>query len=128
MVISEDGKEASTEFSTLKSWDVGNQFHKESFSELDVQIHTGRTHQIRIHLAHLSTPIVGDPIYSSRTVSKAKNSKGKAFDREVPYLLLASKYLEFVHPKSKDTMKFQIELPSHIRDFIKRLEENQIKS
>ncbi|TAL38658.1 MAG: RluA family pseudouridine synthase [Spirochaetes bacterium] len=109
MTVREDGREAVTELFCTKIW------HAEQgvFSLFDVRLHTGRTHQIRVHLSSRGLPIVGDPIYS------------KKWDRyRVPFLLLASVFLEFTHPVKGGRMKFQIEPPVHITEFIRKLERN----
>lgn len=107
MTIIEGGRDARSEYWTEKSWQTltGN------FSHLKVAIYTGRTHQIRVHLASIGAPVVGDPVYSK---SAAK------FD--VPYLLLASTTLEFTHPTSGERVSFSIDLPEHMKDFITKLD------
>eukprot|EP01117_Protostelium_nocturnum_P013441 TRINITY_DN5014_c0_g3_i2.p1 TRINITY_DN5014_c0_g3~~TRINITY_DN5014_c0_g3_i2.p1 ORF type:complete len:476 (-),score=152.95 TRINITY_DN5014_c0_g3_i2:739-2166(-) len=106
------GKEARTEYKVEKVWNLPK---KETFSLLDIQIHTGRTHQIRVHMSSMGTPIVGDPIYCK------KHSK-----HQVDFLLLASKYLEFEHPISHEKMKFSIPLPDHILQYMERLNSSEI--
>jgi len=113
MIVSEDGKEAITEFLISKSWT----YKKTEFSLLDVQIHTGRTHQIRVHLSSIMHPIVGDDIYFKK-VSQYK----------VPYLLLASKFLQFKHPKTGQVLSFEAPLPEHMRSFIAMLNQTDIVS
>ncbi|KAF2076606.1 hypothetical protein CYY_002092 [Polysphondylium violaceum] len=95
-----------------------------SFTLLEVTLHTGRTHQIRVHMAHEGHPIIGDPIYSS---------KSKQF--MVPYLLLASMNIVFKHPIDATIKEFSIEHPEHIKSFIdslnkeeKEKENRQLKS
>ncbi len=107
MTVLEGGREAVTEFSVKKIWNTPECV----FSLLDIMLHTGRTHQIRVHLSSIGIPIVGDPIYS------------KKHDRfKVPYLLLSSRKLVFSHPVTGEQMKFEIPRPAHIADFINRLE------
>lgn len=57
MCISRKGKPAHTDYETLRVW--------KNFSLLKIQIHTGRTHQIRVHLQHIGHPVVGDAFYGS---------------------------------------------------------------
>ncbi len=86
-----------------------------TFTMLDIKLHTGRTHQIRVHLSSSSLPIVGDPVYS------------KKFERyKVPYLLLAATSLEFKHPTRDEIMKFSIDIPLHMQAYIERLERNKL--
>ncbi|EAL67210.1 hypothetical protein DDB_G0280463 [Dictyostelium discoideum AX4] len=82
-----------------------------TFSLLEVTLHTGRSHQIRVHMASENIPIVGDPIYSS---------KSKQF--LVSYLLLASMNLKFVHPILNEIKEFSIQYPSHFKNFISSIE------
>jgi len=107
MTIDETGREAVSEYRLKKIWNTGQYI----FSLLSVQIHTGRTHQIRVHLSSSGLPIVGDQIYS------------KKWDRyRVPYLLLASVNLGFAHPETGNELSFSIPLPAHIQDFMRRFE------
>jgi len=107
MCISEDGREALTQYKVEKVW------HKSTgvFSLLTLRILTGRTHQIRVHLSSIGNPVVGDPVYSK---------KWSKFN--VPYLLLGATYLSFKHPVQERLMEFEVPLPSHIVDFIEKLE------
>ncbi len=107
MTVTPVGKEAVTDYAVKKTWNTGNGF----FSELSLRIHTGRTHQIRVHLSWLGVPVVGDPIYSKKWKK-----------HRVPYLLLASVELCFRHPETGEELEFRAEIPSHMRDFIDKLE------
>eukprot|EP01119_Soliformovum_irregulare_P023504 TRINITY_DN8208_c0_g1_i1.p1 TRINITY_DN8208_c0_g1~~TRINITY_DN8208_c0_g1_i1.p1 ORF type:complete len:356 (-),score=94.72 TRINITY_DN8208_c0_g1_i1:57-1067(-) len=106
MVISEDGKDAVTDFTITKSFAI----QKQKYSLLDIQIHTGRTHQIRIHLSSLGHPLVGDPIYGK------KKSEGDG-------LYLVAKNLQFTHPIKLEELKFSIPLPDTFTRFISRGKE-----
>lgn len=81
---------------------------QEWFSLLEVQPKTGRTHQIRVHLAHIGHPIVSDPIYLGR--KRLKEDK-----KWCPRLFLHAAYLGFYHPKTKKRMGFEAKLPSRAR-------------
>jgi len=85
-----------------------------TFSLLEVTLHTGRTHQIRVHMANEGHPIIGDPIYSS---------KSKQF--MVPYLLLASMNIVFKHPIDNSVKEFSIDYPEHMKLFIDSLNKEQ---
>lgn len=110
MTIRPDGREAVTEYTLKKIWNYDSAL----YSMLEIALHTGRTHQIRVHLSSVGLPIVGDPIYSKKWEKY-----------RVPYLLLASVYLEFIHPSSGKAMKFSIAIPEHIDTFIKKLEKTE---
>lgn len=90
MMISDSGKYAKTTYE-LKDY-------KDGFSYLEINLHTGRTHQIRVHLSSISHPILGDKDYN--------NSKSKY---NVLRQLLQAFYLEFHHPITGELMKFEIE-------------------
>ena len=77
------------------------------FTLLDVTIKTGRTHQIRVHLAHSGHPIVGDPKYGDFARNKAF-AKQHAFDR----MFLHARQLAFDHPASGERITLQAPLPA----------------
>jgi 23S rRNA pseudouridine1911/1915/1917 synthase len=107
MTIDVKGRDAVTEYKVKQVWNS----RLGVFSLLDIDLHTGRTHQIRVHLSAAGIPIVGDPIYSKKWEKY-----------RVPYLLLASTMLEFTHPSSGETMTFHADLPEHMRQFIEKIE------
>ena len=107
MAIVPDGREAVTEYFLEKIWNT----NKGVFSLLDVRPHTGRTHQIRVHLSSIGTPIVGDPVYSKKWAKY-----------NLPYLLLAAVSLEFTHPDTGKRISFNIPVPVHIAEFIRKLD------
>jgi 23S rRNA pseudouridine1911/1915/1917 synthase len=89
-------KYAKTYYRTLK--------RKEDFSLLELEPFTGRTHQLRVHLAHLGHPILGD------------NKYGR--DNEFMRLALHAEYIGFVHPGSGKFMEFTSEMPKEFKEFI----------
>lgn len=88
-VKSKSGKEALTEYNVLIS--------NLKYSLVDVTLHTGRTHQIRVHFSSLNHPIVGDETYGN------KNEKIKANGQ-----MLHSYYLEFLHPITEENLSFTV--------------------
>ena len=99
MAISKNGKEAITHFKVLKRYP--------EYTVLEVNIETGRTHQIRVHLAQIGYPCIGDETYSS-----GKNKcgiKGQA---------LHAKSLEFKHPTTGKQMKLEAKLPEYMKKLI----------
>ncbi|MCP4134745.1 MAG: RluA family pseudouridine synthase [bacterium] len=110
MTVTPEGKEAVSEIFLKKIWNLRTGM----FSLLDVKIHTGRTHQVRVHLSYIGNSIVGDPIYSKRWAKY-----------KVPYLLLVSKYLGFTHPETKKEMEFEVPLPEHVTAFAERLDKRE---
>lgn len=102
MAVSKNGKEAITHINVLEKFD--------GFTLLEVNIETGRTHQIRVHLSQIGYPIVGDFVYSN-----GKNPFG------VEGQMLHSSRLEFVHPTSGKKMNLEAKLPEYFENVLKEL-------
>ncbi len=86
---------------------------------LRLELHSGRTHQIRVHLEHLGHPVVGDPTYAgggSRRVSGAARREAEALERVTPRQALHAAGLAFRHPATGDPMEFRAEWPSDLRE------------
>lgn len=103
MAVRKDGKEAVTHFEVI------NRFN--GYTYLGLKIDTGRTHQIRVHLAEIGYPIVGDTVYSN-----GKNPFG------VEGQMLHAKSLEFKHPITGKIMKLEAPLPKYFEDVLNKLE------
>lgn len=109
-----DGKESVTHIRPQRTFEGvdGNRY-----TEIECQLETGRTHQIRIHLAELGHPVCGDPIYRS-----ALNQEPIADTSGAPRLALHAAQLGFSHPTTNDALHFQSQLPKDLKRFIGRLE------
>ncbi len=105
MAVSKKGKNAVTHIKVLERFD--------DFTLVEVKIETGRTHQIRVHMAQIGYPVVGDYIYSN-----GKNP----FD--VVGQMLHSYRLVFVHPVSNKKMELEAPIPEYFADVLKRLRNN----
>lgn len=103
------------------------------FTLLEVKIDTGRTHQIRVHIASLGHPIVGDSLYGApkqvRIVGSAKSRETTrhTIDRlrssiSLPRNFLHAARLELAHPRTAKTMSLETSLPSQLQDFLAALE------
>ena len=108
MAINKNGKNAITHIKVLKRFD--------KYTLLKVNIETGRTHQIRVHLSHIGYPIVGDYTYS--------NGKNE-FD--VIGQCLHAQKLEFKHPITQKDMCLEAELPQYFKDILDKLKDREIK-
>ncbi len=104
--VTEDGRRAVTHFRVLEEFG--------SFSYLEIKLETGRTHQIRVHMASIGHPVLGDPLYgpSRETTSKAKLLEKMDF---WPGQILHAKVLGFVHPITGNTMLFDSDLPPYFQ-------------
>jgi 23S rRNA pseudouridine1911/1915/1917 synthase len=98
------------------------------FALLEVEIATGRTHQIRVHLSSLGHPVVGDALYGAPRRLQAQAGRGRrraAPREELPALgrnFLHAQSLAFAHPETGAAMSFRRPLPAELRAFLERLE------
>ncbi len=105
MAVVKNGKEAVTHFKVLKRYD--------RYTLLEVKIDTGRTHQIRVHMAEIGHPVVGDMVYSN-----GKNDFG------VEGQMLHAKSLDFRHPITGKQMHLEAELPEYFKNIIEKLDND----
>ena len=108
------GRAAVTHYSVTRRLDT--KFGK--FSLLDVKIDTGRTHQIRVHMAALGHPVVGDTMYGA-----PKQARGHSAAISLQRNFLHSSWLEFTHPSTQNRISLESELPGQLKEFLKRIEE-----
>ena len=104
MAVDKEGKEAITHFKVLKRYD--------KYTLLEVKIDTGRTHQIRVHMAEIGHPVIGDEVYSNG--KNEFNVKGQ---------MLHAKSLDFEHPITGKKMHLEAELPDYFKKVIDICEE-----
>jgi 23S rRNA pseudouridine1911/1915/1917 synthase len=86
---------------------------------LRLELHTGRTHQIRVHLEQAGHPVVGDPLYGgggSRRISGAARASADALERATHRQALHAAWLAFRHPVSGQTLEFRSEWPPDLRE------------
>ena len=107
MSVTRDGKEAVSHIKVVKRY--GN------YTLIRVKIDTGRTHQIRVHMAKIGHPVVGDEVYSS-----GKNEFG------VKGQMLHSTILKFKHPISGKGIMLEAPLPQYFEDVLSKLDEKNI--
>ncbi|MEQ1832574.1 MAG: RluA family pseudouridine synthase [Candidatus Eisenbacteria bacterium] len=93
---------------------------------IEARLETGRTHQIRVHLAALRHPVVGDPTYGGRvkkvlSLRQSERSLADALLRVLKRQALHAVELEFVHPVTGQTLRFESEPPLDIREALDRL-------
>ena len=117
MSIRPDGKEALTFVKSSKR--VGN------YSILDISIHTGRTHQIRVHLSSKKLPIVGDNTYDpGRSIAKDSSDKLIEIIRSFPRQALHARFLSFTCHKTKNEISFNIQNPLDMKNLISDIKKH----
>ncbi len=107
MAIVPDGKAAITHYRVIKNYTSPN---GNNFAHIECELETGRTHQIRVHMASIGHPLLGDEVYGA-----AKNPfklQGQALHAEM---------LGFVHPHTGEYMEFHAPLPQYFLELLKRL-------
>jgi 23S rRNA pseudouridine1911/1915/1917 synthase len=92
------------------------------FTLLDVEIKTGRTHQIRVHLTWLKHPVVGDEVYGSGRDNSVQDPKLKSEIRKVGRQFLHAAQLGFRHPQTGEAMQFTAPLPDELNRLLQLLE------
>ncbi len=109
----EGGRTAVTHYRVARRLDT--RFGK--FTMLNVKIDTGRTHQIRVHMAAMGHPVVGDTMYGA-----PGKAQGKSASISLSRNFLHSAELEFRHPRSGETLSLRSELPAQLREFLRTVE------
>jgi 23S rRNA pseudouridine1911/1915/1917 synthase len=94
----------------------------QSFTLLDVELKTGRTHQIRVHLAWLKYPVVGDEVYGSGRENNVQDVQLRARIRKLNRHFLHAEQLGFRHPQTGKQLRFTAPLPAELRQFLELLE------
>ncbi len=108
MAVMEGGKQAISHYRVLERF--------RSHTHARVKLETGRTHQIRVHMAHINFPLVGDPAYGGRfRIPPAANPTMLLALKEFPRQALHARFLELTHPVTGQRMKWESPLPE---DFV----------
>ncbi len=113
--VDEAGQQAHTVFSRLEGLQHGDLM----FTLIEAQLRTGRTHQIRVHLAHLGFPIVGDDKYGDFDLNKRVASA--AFTPPLKRMFLHAKSLELIHPISAEPLRIEAPLAPECAAFLQGL-------
>lgn len=119
MAVTETGKPAITHYKRLGFY--------EPFSHLEISLETGRTHQIRVHMAHIHCPIAGDPVYgvSGQKLAKypAISEKRREFLAHFSRQALHAWRLCLTHPVTQETMCWTAPLPEDMQAFLDIIKE-----
>ena len=103
MAVDKNGKEAITHFKVLGRFE-------NKYTLLEINIETGRTHQIRVHLSHIGYPIIGDDVYSNG--KNRWNIEGQC---------LHAKSLDFTHPITNENLHIEAQLPEYFKQILEEL-------
>lgn len=103
-VVRNDGKESITRYKVIKEFD--------NASLLDIELLTGRTHQIRVTFSYIHHPLIGDKMYN--------------YNPRYDELLLHSHYIEFIEPKTNELIKIETGIPERFNKFIKENDGKRI--
>ncbi|MBP3626988.1 MAG: RluA family pseudouridine synthase [Clostridia bacterium] len=101
-VTDKNSKEAITHYKVISQFD--------GFSHIRLRLETGRTHQIRVHMAYLGHPVAGDEVYGPKKVIKSLGGQ-----------CLHAKKIGFIHPRSNKYLEFESELPEYFSKFLEGL-------
>ncbi len=117
MAVSRNGREAITHYRVAEKF--------RHYTALHIKLETGRTHQIRVHMAHIKKPLVGDPEYGGRlrlpaACSDALKTQLQSFRRQA---LHAAK-LELLHPQTAEPLHWEAEMPADMRQLLDVLRED----
>ncbi len=109
--VSAEGKPAHSIVRLVARW--------ENFSLLEVELKTGRTHQIRVHLAHLGFPLAGDDKYGDFALNRDLQKAG------LKRMFLHAASLRLPHPLNGETIELATPLPRELEDFLARVDTNE---
>ena len=121
MAVVDGGKSAATEYTVLEQFPY--------LALLRLKLRTGRTHQIRVHLAHINHPVFGDPTYNGRRIvwgsgGGAQKSEGQRVLALMPRQALHAKTIGFVHPSTRRVLFFDTRLPADMAGLLDLLQSS----
>ena len=116
MSVRPEGRASVTEYTVERKW--------QKFAQLSVDLLTGRTHQIRVHLAYISHAVVGDPLYGGlhRALDCAPNAETRAAIEALGTQALHARTLAFAHPITGAAMRFEAPLPPEMEAIVAALD------
>ena len=112
MAVVSGGREAITHYKTIEEFS--------GFTYAKMELETGRTHQIRVHMSHIGHPIMGDTVYGG-----GKTPFEKAHKSLIDGQMLHAKELSFPHPRTKEVVHFECPLPENFEKILKILKETR---
>lgn len=114
MAVVRGGRNSLTLYRVRRTYD--------RFTLLDVELKTGRTHQIRVHLAWIKHPVVGDETYAAGRDNTIPDPQLRTRIRNLKRQFLHAEKLAFAHPVTKEIVRFEASLPVDLSEFLAQLE------
>lgn len=116
MTVTEAGKKAVTHYRIMEKY--------RAHTRLCVRLETGRTHQIRVHMAYIHHPIVGDPTYGRVQLQKNMSAELIQFLRQFKRQALHAATLQFTHPVTGELCRFEAKIPDDMQQLIQILKSD----
>jgi 23S rRNA pseudouridine1911/1915/1917 synthase len=113
-VVEQRGRVARTHYQVVATWGP--------LSLLRLTLETGRTHQIRVHLAHVGRAVLGDPVYGRGTLHLPQHAVLERYLRTFPRQALHAESLHFQHPEHARWLEFTAPMPADMADLVTRLD------
>jgi 23S rRNA pseudouridine1911/1915/1917 synthase len=113
MAVVAGGRPARTDYRV-----VGTYSSPALVSRLECRLETGRTHQVRVHMAHIGHPLIGDSVYSNRQNHYRIGPNQAKFDRQA----LHAASLGFIHPITGGTLRFECGIPEDMQLLLTQLQ------
>ena len=119
MSVVASGKDAATNYQVIERF--------REHTHMRLKLETGRTHQIRVHMAHIKYPLVGDPLYGGRPrLPRAATEELVNFLQSFKRQALHARRLRLVHPGSHEEMQWEAELPADMQQLLDLLREDTV--
>ena len=116
MAVVVNGKRAVTHFKILENF--------KHYTSIKVNLETGRTHQIRVHMHYVGHPLLGDPVYGNpMRVEPSLEAELKLIIRNFPRQALHAQLLSFIHPKTNKLVRFKSNKPSDLVELLEELRD-----
>lgn len=117
MAVQDTGKPSVTHYRIMERY--------RAHTRIKVQLETGRTHQIRVHMAHIHYPVLGDPTYGGRLqIPKKASAELITVIRQFKRQALHANELSFIHPATEEQVKYEAPLPQDMQELIEILKRD----
>ncbi|MDR1476751.1 MAG: RluA family pseudouridine synthase [Rickettsiales bacterium] len=124
MCVAEQGKQAVTHYETVEAFTGAK---RKPISLLSLNLETGRTHQIRVHMRHIGNPVLGDTVYGDmpRHLREVEDKEAKAMLAKISRQMLHSRDIEFAHPITGARIRRDAPMPEDMKSLLEFLRERK---